>query len=97
MHYVMQTIVKIREHQFYYMMNSRIFHLVSSLSPNWILYVMIVMVSKGKTICLRRDSTILEYQKKLEAAGVRTKLVLIKSVVHSFFALPGTKLYCVAV
>lgn len=30
-----------------------------------------------------------EYQKKLEAAGVRTKLALIKGAVHSFFSLPG--------
>jgi acetyl esterase len=35
------------------------------------------------------SSYILEYQKKLEAAGVKTKLVLINNVIHSFFSLPG--------
>ncbi len=32
---------------------------------------------------------ILEYQKKLEKSGIKTKLVLIKNVIHSFFSLPG--------
>ncbi|CAF3664314.1 unnamed protein product [Rotaria sordida] len=36
---------------------------------------------------LRDDSY--EYQKKLEKAGIKTKLVLIKDVIHSFFSLPG--------
>lgn len=33
--------------------------------------------------------SLLEYQKKLEQAGVKTKLVLVKEVIHSFFSLPG--------
>ena len=33
--------------------------------------------------------SLVEYQKKLEQAGVKTKLVLVKEVVHSFFSLPG--------
>ncbi|CAF3725595.1 unnamed protein product [Adineta steineri] len=36
---------------------------------------------------LRDDSY--EYQKKLEKAGVKTKLVLIKDVIHAYFSLPG--------
>jgi hypothetical protein len=32
---------------------------------------------------------ILEYQKKLEKDGIKTKLVLVKNVIHSFFSLPG--------
>lgn len=32
---------------------------------------------------------ILEYQKKLEQAGVQAKLVLVKDVIHSFFSNPG--------
>ncbi|CAF1642013.1 unnamed protein product, partial [Rotaria sordida] len=31
----------------------------------------------------------LEYQKLLEKAGVQTKLVLMKNVIHLFFTLPG--------
>jgi hypothetical protein len=34
-------------------------------------------------------SYILEYQQKLETAGVKTKLVLIKGVIHTFFSSPG--------
>jgi acetyl esterase len=34
----------------------------------------------------------LDYQKKLEEAGVKTNLVLVKNVIHSFFSLPG-KIY----
>jgi len=34
-------------------------------------------------------SIFLEYQKKLDQAGVKTKLVLVKNVIHAFFALPG--------
>lgn len=36
---------------------------------------------------IRDDSY--HYQKKLEDAGIKTKLVLIKGVIHSFFSLPG--------
>ncbi|UJR31672.1 hypothetical protein I4U23_019153 [Adineta vaga] len=36
---------------------------------------------------LRDDSY--AYQKKLEQAGIKTKLVLVKNVIHSFFSLPG--------
>ncbi|CAF3859819.1 unnamed protein product, partial [Rotaria sp. Silwood1] len=36
---------------------------------------------------LRDDSY--EYQKKLEKFGIKTKLVLMKNVIHSFFSLPG--------
>ncbi|CAF1254840.1 unnamed protein product, partial [Didymodactylos carnosus] len=36
---------------------------------------------------LRDDSY--DYQKQLEAAGIKTKLVLLKGVIHSFFSLPG--------
>ncbi|CAF1140665.1 unnamed protein product [Rotaria magnacalcarata] len=36
---------------------------------------------------LRDDSY--EYQKKLEQAGVKTKLVLVNNIIHSFFSLPG--------
>ena len=34
-------------------------------------------------------ASLVEYQKMLEKAGVKTKLVLIEGVVHGFFALPG--------
>ena len=34
---------------------------------------------------------ILEYQKLLDKAGVKTKLVRIEGVVHAFFALPGKR------
>ena len=37
-------------------------------------------------------SDILDYQKKLEEAGVKTKLVCVKNVIHAFFSLPG-KIY----
>jgi len=36
---------------------------------------------------LRDDSY--EYQKKLEKAGTKTKLVLVKNAIHSFFSAPG--------
>jgi len=36
---------------------------------------------------LRDDSY--DYQKKLEKAGIKTKLLLIKNVIHSFFSVPG--------
>jgi hypothetical protein len=32
---------------------------------------------------------ILGYQEKLEKAGIKTNLVLIKNVIHSFFSFPG--------
>ncbi|CAF4949475.1 unnamed protein product, partial [Rotaria sp. Silwood1] len=35
------------------------------------------------------NKTFEEYQKLLEKAGVQTKLVLMKGVVHAFFSLPG--------
>jgi hypothetical protein len=38
---------------------------------------------------MKRISYILEYQKKLEQAGIKTNLVLVKNVIHSFFSLPG--------
>jgi hypothetical protein len=37
----------------------------------------------------RNLSYILDYQKKLEKAGIKTKLVLMKNVIHSFFSAPG--------
>lgn len=33
-----------------------------------------------------------EYQKALDKAGNKTKLIVIKGVVHGFFSAPGTKL-----
>lgn len=41
------------------------------------------------TIINESVRSLLEYQKKLEQAGVKTKLVLVKEVIHSFFSLPG--------
>ncbi len=37
----------------------------------------------------RKYLNILDYQEKLEKAGVKTKLVLIKSVIHTYFSFPG--------
>ncbi len=34
-------------------------------------------------------SYVLEYQKLLEKAGVQTKLLLVKGVIHGYFSLPG--------
>ena len=39
---------------------------------------------------------IIDYQKKLEKAGITTKFLLIKNVIHSFFSLPG-KIFVVEV
>ena len=36
-------------------------------------------------------ASILEYQKLLDKAGVKTKLVHIEGVVHGFLALPGKR------
>ena len=41
----------------------------------------------------RQYVCILDYQKKLEKAGIKTNLVVIKGALHSFFGLPGKIFY----
>jgi len=65
------------------------YHRVYSSLLNLIHYEMRVMVKESKISMKRNFFFILEYQKKLEQYGIKTKLVLIKNVIHSFFSLPG--------
>ncbi len=37
----------------------------------------------------RKYLDILDYQKKLESAGIKTKLVSLKGVLHVYFSYPG--------
>ena len=41
----------------------------------------------------RKYPDILDYQKKLENAGIKTKLVLLKSLLHVYFSYPGEIFY----